>query len=149
MDELKARLKRDAEQIDARLAPDLEVRIDAALHAARERTSVSGRRPASGHSISGANWLFASLTGMAAALLLIVIMNWNGQEEPGTSGLVVENEASDEERSLPLDWNVSESLSLQIRPADLTSPLEKELENLRSDLEKARENVERDVKFSF
>lgn len=81
-------------------------------------------------------WLASSLTGLAAAALVIVLVNLKPSVEPIDTGpkTVV---------TIPND------MRLDARTAEWTAPLEEELRNLQSDLEKARDNVERDLRESF
>jgi hypothetical protein len=141
MDDLEQRLKEDAGRIEAPVSPQLKARIDAALRAAQAT-------PAVRREFSYPLWLAASLTGVAAAVVAIVLMNWTRDSvslrnpEPQRADAVaysVPEYVSEFERQLPL----------RAKTAVLTAPLEEELRNLRSDLEKARENVEEDLGFSF
>ncbi len=86
-------------------------------------------------------WWASSLTGLVAAALVIVLVNWNFTGEP------VEN-LSD---SAPPEtgWPIPSGFPLNAETADWTTPLEEELKNLQSDLEKARDSVERDLRLSF
>ena len=150
MDELKTRLIEDAGEIEAAVSPELQRRIDASLIAARETRSVSGGRPEKRNSL----WMISSLTGLAAAALVILVIGWNRQPEMAAQEQVAgqqvtrqQVQAADE--SLLEGWDIVDGLSLNIESADLTRSLEDELVNLQSDLEKARQSVERDVKFNF
>lgn len=139
MDELGKRLQKDAGRIRAEVSGELCERIDASLAAARTRRPV--RRAE--HRFYPL-WLAASLTGAAATLGAIAVMNWPvaNDSQPFPAG--------EEIRSVPeYVHEIGRDLPLRARTADLTAPLETELENLRSDLERARENVERDLRFSF
>jgi hypothetical protein len=145
MDELKARLIEDAGEIEAVVSPELQRRIVASLHAARETRSVAGRSPAKRNSL----WLFSSLTGLTAAALVILVISWNRPPETAPQQQVADQQLEVTDDSLLDGWNISGGLSLNIESADLTRSLEDELINLQSDLEKARENVEQDIKFNF
>ena len=145
MDELNTRLKQDADEIQADTSPELRARIDASLHAARGTKSVTSAplvRPVS-------LWWISSVTGLAAAILVILLMNWNQPVEQEVPDLSASNDPPLHSVSLPDDWSVGDEFLLNIESADLTRSLEEELINLQSDLEKARDNVERDVKFAF
>jgi hypothetical protein len=150
MDELKTRLIEDAGEIEAAVSPELQRRIDASLIAARETRSVAEGRPEKRNSL----WMISSLTGLAAAALVILVIGWNRQPEMAAQEQVAgqqvtrqQVQAADE--SLLEGWDIVDGLSLNIESADLTRSLEDELVNLQSDLEKARQSVERDVKFNF
>ena len=146
MDELKKRLIEDAGEIEAVVSPELQRRIDASLNAARETRSVAGGRTAKrGNSL----WLISSLTGLAAAALVILAISWNQPPETVPQESMANQQAPATDDSLLDGWNITGGLSLNIESADLTRSLEDELVNLQSDLEKARENVEEDVKFNF
>ena len=140
MDKLEQQLKRDAEAIEATVSPQLQARIDASLHAARDvrQADVAPRRTAS-------LWWMSSLTGLAAAILIIAFLNLNRDDAApeNTESTVAAPSAAAPERLF------SETFPLETRPAVLTSPLEKELEDLQSDLEKARDSVEQDIKLGF
>ena len=140
MDEFERQLKLDAENIEAKLSPELTARIDASVHAAREIRPVA---PAPRTTTS--LWWMSSLTGLVAALLIIAFLNLTRDDVD--SGLTENPVVS----STPeyTEQLFGGSFPLDARPAVLTSPLEVELENLQSDLEKAREGVERDIKKAF
>ncbi len=145
MDELKTRLIEDAGEIEAVVSPELQRRIDASLIAARETRSVAGGRPEKRNSL----WLVSSLTGLAAAALVILVIGWNRQPEMAAQEQVAGQQAQAADESSLEGWDIMDGLSLNIESADLTRSLEDELVNLQSDLEKARQSVERDVKFNF
>ena len=140
MDELESRLKKDAEAIDTTVSPQLRSRIDASLHAAeQDRKDATGAQP--GHRL----WWLSSLTGLAAALLVIALLNVN-RDEPGAD-VPVESPTA---RSVdPFGRPLAESFPLDARPAVLTGPLQEELDNLQTDLEKVRESVEEDIRLAF
>ena len=142
MDEFEKRLKRDADAIQAEVSPALKARIDASLQGV-EPIRQAGRKPA-----SVSFWWASTVTGLAAALLVIALVNWNqpGQDVPPaetTAALPTESELPTEP-AMPIGPEM-----LDIRTADFTSPLEQELINLQSDIEKARESVEEDLDFTF
>lgn len=145
MDELKTRLIEDAGEIEAVVSPELQRRIDASLHAARETRSVAGQRPAKRNSL----WLISSITGLTAVALVILVIDWNRQLEEAPQEQVADQQLEFTDDALLDGWNITGGLSLNIESADLTRSLEDELVNLQSDLEKARENVEQDIKFNF
>jgi hypothetical protein len=132
MDRLEKRLKDDAELIQAEVSPEMQERLRAALESTRQDRSIRPKRKLPGISL----WLASSLTGLAAAVLIIVLVNLNSSVEPIDSGpkTVV---------------TIPDDIHLDARTAEWTAPLEEELKNLQSDLEKARDNVERDLRSSF
>ena len=76
-------------------------------------------------------WWASSLTGIAAAAAVIVIINLQRAELPAPV-------PEDVIATVPsIDW--------QTEAASLTGPLQQELENLRSDLEKAEKKVREDI----
>ena len=137
MDEFENRLKRDAENIRAGISPELRARIDASLRATEQI------RPVPEYRTSGMNlWWASSLTGLAAAVIVIVLINWNR----ATTELVpVEAVAS-------VPHNINENQGLyrpQLKTAGFTKPLEEELIRLQADIERARKNVREDIDFTF
>ena len=129
MDKLAEQLKRDAARIEVRVSEELDHRIAASLEGVtperplpkeRERTRPAGF------------WWASSLTGIAAAALVIVILNL--QQPDDVSRPVPNNVVA----AVPvIDW--------QVETATLTGPLQQELDNLQSDLKKAEKKVREDV----
>ncbi len=137
MDEFENRLKGDAEDIRAGISPELRTRIDASLRATEQIRPVPESR-ASGMNL----WWASSLTGLAAAIIVIVLMNWN---RPTTELVPVEAVAS-------VPDNINENQGLyrpQLKTAGFTRPLEEELIRLQADIERARQNVREDIDFTF
>ena len=92
-------------------------------------------------------WWVSSLTGLAAAIAIIVLLNLNQTES-------VSVPAEDSIANLPTvpdtpDESPLISPMLDIQAANFASPLEEELLKLQSDLEKARNSVREDVDFTF
>lgn len=139
MDEFEKRLKRDAEAISADVSNELQQRIDASLAGVQPlRAANPGRR-----SVSGL-WWASSITGLAATVIVIALMNWNRPLPESTPAEPV--------TAITVPRHVEMILTapqLDLRNADFTSPLEDELVKLRSDLEKARSTVARDLDFTF
>jgi hypothetical protein len=131
MDKLADRLKRDAETIDVEISGELDRRIDASLRATSPLREAPQQRPA-------VFWWASSLTGVAAALVLIAVLNAGSQrdvppESPGTSPV-----AMNESPATPIiEWNAQSAM--------LTSPLRQELSDLQSDIDKARQKVREDI----
>jgi hypothetical protein len=136
MDNFEKRLKRDADAIEAEMSPELRARIEASLHGI-EPIRPAGRKPP-----SPGFWWASSLTGLAAALTVIVVLNWN---RPGPAP--AEQVADTPEPAVTVPSATTPPLD--IRTADFTSPLEEELIRLQSDIEKARESVREDLDFTF
>ena len=127
MDKLAQRLRADADRIDVEVSAELEQRIEASLRAvepAKERSRPLARPPWF--------WLASTLTGVAAAVAVIAIVNWQAADETLAP--------------LPVPVaTVTPMIDLNAEAAMLTSPLQEELENLQSDLKKAEEKVRRDI----
>lgn len=138
MDEFEKRLKRDAAALDAEVSAELKARIDASLR------GVEPIRPATPASSSSVGlWWASSLTGLAAAVAVIVLLNWNRQEPlPPPADMSVHTVPADTETPLTKPF-------LDVRTADFASPLEEELLKFKADIEKARESVRQDLDSTF
>lgn len=136
MDRLDKRLKDDAGLIRADISPEMQERIRASISSTYPVDQELQRPETRGVSL----WLSSSLTGLAAAALVIVLVNWKTTVEP-----LEETSPTPSQTIL----SIPTGFPLSAETAELTIPLEEELRNLQSDLEKARENVERDLKMSF
>ena len=132
MDKLREQLKDDAARIDARISDELDRRITASLQGITPEVPDTPRvrhRPA-------AFWWASSLTGAAAALVLIAVINSESQVEdapvvsPVTSPVSVATIPS-------IDWKAESAM--------LTRPLQRELEDLQADLKKAEEKVKKEI----
>jgi hypothetical protein len=137
MDRFEGRLKDDAGRIRADISPDLEKRIRASLEMLRSERLPSGRERSADASL----WLRSSLTGLVAAVLIIVLVNWRTPVERA--------EVATDPKPAGTIPSLQSGFPLNAETAEWTAPLEEELKNLQSDLEKARENVERDLRMSF
>ena len=135
MDNFEKRLKRDADRIEATVSPALRARIDASLEGVRPI------RPARERQASVRLWWASSITGLAAALMVIAVVNWN--RPTPEAGPAVAGDPP------PLATEPPVPVMLDIRTADFASPLEEELARLQSDIEKARDTVREDLDFSF
>ena len=139
MDKLAKQLRADAECIDVAVSDELEQRILASLHGVSPRAETSLHSPARLGQRSARFWWTSSLTGIAAAALIIVIINSQSQRPgivvPGdmptmSSVALVDN--------MPvIDWKTETAM--------LTSPLREELEKLQSDIKKAEKKVKQDI----
>ena len=137
MDKLARRLRKDAATIDADISAQLDSRIQASLAAiepelARQRQPT--RRPVS-------FWLASSLTGVAAALALIAVLNVDDVDEPAAVPRTV--------AANPVPPLEIPALDLDVEAAMLTEPLTRELEDLQADLKRAEEVVRGDVRIDF
>ena len=132
MDEYRKRLKRDADAIRAKATAELRARIAASLE------GVTPARAAERATVPVRLWWASSLTGLAAAAVVIAIVNWNrdAPQTPPTepvAGVTVP------------DFTEPVPSALEVRTAEFVSPLEDELVRLRADIEKARESVREDL----
>lgn len=160
MDELEARLKRDAAQIQAATSPELQARLAASLRAVhavgpaidRQRVHKS-TKPSTQDWIPAttqdSSWFASGLTGLAALALVILLVNFKQQGEPESGSPTTASNLSSQVAEIPGDWDVTGNFTLNVKPADLTRTLDQELIDLQSDLEKARNGVERDIRFAF
>lgn len=130
MDKLTRQLRDDAARIDASISPELDARINASLHA------VTPVKEASPRPRSWSFWLASSLTGAAAAIAVIAIVNMRQPEvaEPAAVAAVEQ----DTSYTVPV-------FDLKAETAVLTNPLSEELQALQSDLKKAEQKVREDV----
>ena len=133
MDKLAKQLKADAAMIDVQVSDELDRRITASLQGVtpeRPEQPVVQSRPA-------AFWWASSLTGVAAALVVIAIIN--SQSQPGEDSVpqVADTSPVPELSTPTIDWKTESAM--------LTQPLQQELEDLQSDLKKAEEKVKRDI----
>lgn len=138
MDKLARRLREDAANIDAEISAQLDSRIQASLAAVEPGTARpqrdTRRRPVS-------FWLASSLTGVAAALGVIAILNIVDTNEPAA----VPQTAADTARQ-PIEIP---AIDLDVEAATLTGPLAQELADLQADLKRAEEVVRGDVRIDF
>ncbi len=127
MENFEDRLRQDAENIRAVVSPELDDRIRASLE------STAPLRPDTGpRQRAGWFWIASSVTGAAAALALLAVLNVEEQSAPLAPVSTQPNIAA---ISMP---------SLDVRPAMLGS-LEAEYENLKGDLRKAEQVVREDI----
>lgn len=142
MDEFEKRLKQDAQDISADIPVQLTSRIEASLLAA-ERIEPARQKRSDSNNL----WWASSLTGLAAAAAVIVLLNWNRPEPqpvlPEQTAFQVVPDAQEYLRQ------IQGRLPLRAETADFTHGLEDELQKLQADFEKARENVNRDIDFTF
>ena len=129
MDKLAQQLRQDADNIECTVSDALDDRIRASLEGT---TPVPQRRPAR-ESKSFSFWLGSSLTGVAAAIAAIVMLNL---QAPGPGPEVVQ--------SIPHALVVP-TIKWRAETAVLTSPLEQEFEDLQTDLKKAEEAVKQGI----
>lgn len=127
MDKLAERLREDAARIEVDVSDELDRRIEASLHATTQPTT-----PARPQAKPPLFWWASTITGVAAAIAVIAIVNWRVEQQP--------------EAPAPIDLMASApAIELNAEAAMLTAPLQEELDNLQSDLKKAEEKVRRDI----
>jgi hypothetical protein len=140
MDEFEKRLQRDADDIQAEVSPELRARIDASLRGTKRIQPV----PEAGN--PGINlWWTSSVTGLAAAIIVIVLINWNS---PAPQQIPVEPVVAS---TVPAALDELQGLNPPhlIKTADFATPLEEELARLQADIERARATVRKDIEFTF
>jgi hypothetical protein len=127
MDKLAGKLRSDAEQIEVSITPQLDDRIRASLEGVTQDNSAAKirRQPAS-------FWWASSLTGVAATVAIVAIVNLTGPEpEVGITQPPPSLTANQ------FDW--------KLKPAVLTRTLEQELEDIQADFKKAEQAVRSDI----
>ena len=130
MDKVAEALKHDAERIDVAVSAELDERIRASLTA-----MAAEQRPRTGATARPAwFWWTSSLTGIAAASVLIVFLNLTGSGSRESDGVTTSGSAT----TFP-------TLSWQVEPAVLTTPLEQEMADLQSDIRKAEQALRDDL----
>ena len=132
MDKLGERLRDDAASIDAEISAELDHRIQASLQGVAPERARPSSQPARPYSF----WWASSLTGIAAAIAVIAIINL---ERPGPEPVA----------NNPVQQLVMPGIDLKAETAMLTSPLEQELKALQSDLKKAEQAVREDIDLDF
>ena len=128
MDKLARQLHEDAQRIDVSVSDELDRRIEASLRAVTPEVEDSRPLPVARPPLFG--WA-SSITGIAAAIAVIAIANWQDSDGPATPPLNVV-------AAVP-------AIDLNAETAMLTAPLREELDRLQSDLKKAEEKVKRDI----
>ena len=129
MDKLAIQLRQDADYIECTVSDELDDRIRASL----EGTTPAPQRRSTRESKSFSFWWASSLTGVAAAIAVIVVLNL---QAPGPGSEVLQ--------STPQPLLVP-TIKWRVETAVLTSPLEQEFEDLQTDLKKAEEAVKQDI----
>ena len=129
MDKLAKQLREDAEKIECTVSDDLDARIRASLQGIKPEAQHRPKRESKSFSF----WWASSLTGVAAAIAGIAVVNLQAPEpDPVTAATMAQPLV------LPtIQWNA--------QTAVFTSPLEQEIDNLQSDLKKAEEAVKQDI----
>ena len=139
MDRLEQTLRDDAAEIQAKVSPEISDRIMARVQDTRQK-----REPETREQSPLRWWWASSLTGLAAAVTLLAVINWDvDAPAPTVQDLSVV-------QTVPRPANIFDNrVPLKLQQANLTNPLEEELQNLESDLEKARDVVRNDLRLDF
>jgi len=129
MDKLADRLRQDADKIEVTVSDELDHRIAASLRSVTPQVdsgvAPDSRRPA-------LFWWASSLTGVAAAVAVIVIVNT--QQPVETSTPTPANIVA----AVPvIDWKTETAM--------LTGQLQQELDDLESDIKKAEKKVREEI----
>ncbi len=139
MDKLAKQLRADAERIDVAVSDELEQRILASLHGVSPRAEANLDTAAPLQQRPARFWWTSSLTGVAAAALVIVIINSQSRQpdsERPSEGVITPPETV--ATIMPvIDWKTESAM--------LTSPLREELEKFQSDIKKAEKKVKQDI----
>ncbi len=129
MDKLAQQLRQDAEKIEVTASDELDHRIAASLRSitpeAESVVAPKSQRPA-------LFWWASSLTGIAAAVAVIIIVNTQQPVEP-----VTPTPASFVAAVPVIDWKAETAM--------LAGPLQQELDALQSDIKKAEKKVRDDI----
>lgn len=129
MDKLANRLRRDAENIDAKVSDELDRRIRASL---RGVTPENDQQAAVPPARSRGFWWASSLTGIAAAAGVIAMIN--SQPEAPSPQATPPNVLA----AVPkIDWKAESAM--------MTAQLQQELDALQSDIKKAEKRVKDDI----
>ncbi len=132
MDELGARLREDAANIEAEVSTELDTRIRASLE---NVTPAEGEKP---QARPVSTWWVSGLGGAAAAAVILLLVNLDRPQPP---------HVPTDNRPPPVEPLVV--LELKAEAAVLTQPLKKELENLESDIRKAERAVREEIGLSL
>lgn len=144
MDEFEKRLKDDAAAIRVTASPELERRIEASLRDTRQVMPVG---PEPRQQVSRL-WWASSLTGLATAAAVILLVNWDRPTAPAMSSQVGDETVAT--RTVPAYVEqLQQRIPLDARTAEFEAPLEEEMLRLKSDLEKARRTLAKDIEFAF
>ncbi len=131
MDKLAKRLRHDAENIDAKVSDELDRRIRASLNGV---TPATDRQASTPPARPAGFWWASSLTGIAAAVAVIAIIN-SQQDVP-----VPQATPANIFAAVP-------TIDLKAETAVMTSPLQQELDALQSDIKKAEKLLREEVGF--
>lgn len=131
MDKLAEQLRADAMRLDGTISDEFERRIEAGLHSVEALPAAkTDGRPSS-------MWWASSLTGLAAVMAIVLVVNLRQPAPP-----VQSTQPAVAELDLPaLPWKT--------KPAVLVQPLQQEWTDLKSDIKKAEQVVRGDIDALF
>ena len=129
MDKLANRLRYDAEKIEVTVSDELDRRIRASLNGVTPATDQQATTPPTR---PAGFWWASSLTGIAAAVAVIAIIN-SQQAAP-----VPQATPANIFAAVPV-------IDLKTETAMMTSPLQQELDALQSDIRKAERRVREEI----
>ena len=144
MGDFEKRLKQDAMQIDAAVSPEFADRIDASLRSVGRDIPIVEQRPPSNRL-----WWASSLTGLAMALAVVAVVNWNSEMAEAPPQIQVDGGSETVPDHREYLRQLQEQMVPQPGSVKFANSLEEELNNLQADFEKVRENVARDIDFTF
>lgn len=132
MDKLAERLKVDAAGIEVEISDELDRRLTASFQGI-DPVQTAPREPLQRPAFF---WWASSLTGVAAALIVIAVINAFSQpvQPPAT---IAKTSPVNEPMTPVIDWKTESAM--------LTAPLQQELDDLQSDLRKAEEKVKSEI----
>ena len=133
MDKLAQQLKADASLIDAEVSPELDRRITASLRGITPEATEVPAAPLH----SSLFWWASSLTGVAATLTVIAVINSHSQSDVVPEATTVQTSPVIELTTPLVDWKAESAM--------LTEPLREELDKLQSDIKKAEQVVREDI----
>lgn len=133
MDRLAKTLRDDAERIEVEIGADLQHRIDATLRSVGPEKAAVATAPAR----PALFWWASSLTGLAAAMVTIVIINQLANRSVAP--------ALDAPTTSVVATGATSLIEWKTQPAMLTSPLHAELAALQADIKKAEQKVKEDI----
>ena len=129
MDKLAQQLREDADNIKVEISPQLDARIRASLEGVRQEA----RRPPAGRARAASFWWASSLTGIAATVAVISVINLSDfTSEPAVT-------------QPPPQQFVMPTFAWKPKAAILTETLEQELDDIQSDLKKAERVIKKDL----
>lgn len=131
MDKLAQQLKQDAAAIEVDVSPELDRRLAASFENVQPQPQLPRRS-------KQWFWWASSLTGVAAAVALVAVINFDSNDsynETETTAHV--SPVVELDKTPSIDWHTESAM--------LVGPLQKELDALESDLKKAEARVRKEI----